>query len=198
MSTATAELMVDTVRRYTAAELLELSDGAQFELVNGELRERSMSGESSAVASRLVWLLSVIVNEQNLGIVFGSDCSYQCFEDVTHDADRVRKPDVSFIRSGRLTQEQFQKGHIPVVPDLAVEVVSPNENANELEEKLEEYLSAGVKLVWVIHPRTQSVSVHRPEGSDSRLHATDELSGEGVVQGFRCRVGDLFVKVAST
>jgi hypothetical protein len=79
-------------------------------------------------------------------------------------------------------------------PDLAVEVVSPNDRVSELDEKVDEYQRAGVKLILIIHPETRTVDVLRSDGSVSRLRAEDELSGEDVIPGFRCVVGALFPK----
>lgn len=85
------------------------------------------------------------------------------------------------------------EGHCRIVPDLVAEVVSPNDYYSDVEEKAKEYLGAGVCLVWVIDPRTKTVRVHRQDGSETRLGASDELLGEEVIPGFRCRVGDLFL-----
>ena len=79
-----------------------------------------------------------------------------------------------------------------IAPDLAVEVTSPTDTVYELEEKVEEYLRAGVRLVWVIHPEVHAIQVIRGDGSGYRLRAGDELSGEEVVPGFRCPVASLF------
>lgn len=176
---------------YTAAELLELEDEKRYELVNGELLERSMSGDSSRIAMELVMLLGQFVKIHGLGTIFGPDCGFKCFGPA-EDPERVRMPDVSFIKSGRISAEQSAAGYVEVVPDLAVEVVSPNDKASELNEKLEEYLQAGVKLVWIVHPKTRTVAVHRADGSSSRLHDADALSGETVVPGFECNVAELF------
>lgn len=176
---------------FTPDQLLEMEGSKHFELVNGELAERIMSGDSSRIAMELVLLLGQVVRSRNLGIIFGPDCGFQCFGPPT-DPERIRIPDVSFISAGRITAEQCAAGYIEVVPDLVAEVVSPNDKALELNEKVEEYLGAGVKLVWVLHPKTRTVEVHRPDGSDSRLHEADTLTGETVVPGFECRVGDLF------
>ncbi len=73
-------------------------------------------------------------------------------------------------------------------------MVSPNDLAAELDEKIEDYLKAGVNLVWVIHPESRTASVYRRDGSVSRLHQDDELSGEEVIPGFRCAVRSLFPK----
>jgi Uma2 family endonuclease len=105
----------------------------------------------------------------------------------------VRRPDVSFINWEHLSPEQAEaEGHVSVVPDLAVEVLSPNDRVYEVDEKAAEWLAAGVRLLWMVHPRAREIQVRRPEGPIATLKESDELSGEEVIPGFRCRVGDLF------
>jgi Uma2 family endonuclease len=175
-------------RRYTPEDLLRLPDDVNYELVDGQLVERTVGTESSWIAARLVALLIAYCDSRALGWVFGADAGFQCFPDAP---DKVRKPDVSFVRLDRLPGGP-PKGHCRVAPDLAVEVVSPNELYSEVEEKVAEYLSAGVQLVWVIDPPTRSARVHRADGTVANLGAGDELSGESVVPGFHCPVADLF------
>ena len=74
-----------------------------------------------------------------------------------------------------------------------MEVLSPNDRDYETDQKIEDFLRAGVRLVWVINPETRTVLIYRADGTISGLREQDELSGEDVVQGFRCRVGDLFL-----
>ena len=93
-----------------------------------------------------------------LGWAFNADNGYQCFP---HDPGLVRRPDVSFVRYGRFPGGVLPKGWAKIPPDLAVEVVSPNDTAYELEEKLEDYQKVGVPLVWVIYPNSRTVRVHR-------------------------------------
>jgi Uma2 family endonuclease len=180
---------------YDAAQLLEMTDQKQFELVNGMLVEQHVSGESSHIAALLIGLLTPMISPGKLGYLFGADCGFRCFGSVTGDFDRVRRPDVAFIAAGRITREGYEAGYVPVVPDLAVEVVSPNDLAHHLNEKIDDYLRAGIKLVWVIDPGTKTVEVHRPDGSDSRLRKGDQLSGEDVIPGFECQVENLFPEV---
>lgn len=175
--------------RYTPDDLLAMPDGDRYELVDGELVERDMSGLSSEVARKLAGRAGMFADEQGLGHTFGPDCGYQCFP---FDPGRVRGPDASFIRADRISAEELESGHISVAPDLAVEVISPNDQAFELNRKIEEYLRAGVRLVWVIDPLSRTVDVYRPQGSDNRLREHDELSGEDVLPGFRCPVRELF------
>jgi len=116
---------------------------------------------------------------------------------VEHSPNTVRRPDVSFIRLGRLPREELPKGHCTLAPDLPVKVVSPNELVYELDQKIGEYLEAGVRLVWVVHPDARTVEIHRPDSPGTILRENDELSGEDVLPGFRCAVRDLFVPVVA-
>ncbi len=97
-----------------------------------------------------------------------------------------------------MSKERLAEGFCSIAPDLAVEVVSPNDVIEELDEKVEEYLRTGVKLVWVVHPGVKAVQVFRADGSESWLRAPDELSGEDVIPGFRCRVEAFFPMLGST
>jgi Uma2 family endonuclease len=180
--------------RYTPDDLLKMPDGDRYELVDGELVERNMGWYSSLIGGELFRLLSNFCVAKSLGRVTPADASYQCFPD---NPDKVRKPDVSFICLERLPAGQEPEGHCRIAPDLAAEVVSPNDLYSDVEGKVAEYLAAGVLLVWVINPPTRSARVHRADGTVTDLEESDELSGENVVPGFRCRVGDLFLAPAA-
>ena len=73
--------------------------------------------------------------------------------------------------------------------------MSPNDLASEISVKVEEYLEAGVPLVWVISPDAETVIIHRVDGSVTKLHLEDDLNGEDVLPEFRCQVSELFVAV---
>jgi Uma2 family endonuclease len=173
----------------TPQDLLTMPDGDRYELVEGRLVDRDMGFQSGRVAGRLFQFMANHSDSTNAGWVLPSNVGYQCFPD---DPTKVRKPDVSFIRRERLTADQEPEGHATLAPDLAVEVVSPNDVFENVSEKVREYLNAGVRLVWVVDPVGREVHVHRPDGPGSILRAEDELAGGEVLPGFRCRVGDLF------
>lgn len=175
-------------RTYTPEDLLALpDDGKTYELVGGRLVEKQMGGFSDWVSGRVLRLLGDLGEDRGLGFVI-SETGYQCFSDPR----MVRKPDVSFIRRGRLTGERIPDGHIPVPPDLAVEVVSPNDTAYEVETKVQEYLEAGVPLVWVVYPNTRGIHVYRRDGAPDRLGELDDLTAPELIPDLRCRVADLF------
>ena len=143
-------------QRYTPEDLLAMLDGHRFDLVDGHLVERNMGAESSWIAQQINRYLGNYAETSQHGLVLGPDCGYQIFSD---DPNRVRFPDGSFIRSERLPDDALPRGHIRVVPDLVLEVVSPNDLAWEVDMKVTEYLQAGVPLVWVsIQIRVRSAS----------------------------------------
>jgi Uma2 family endonuclease len=149
-----------------------------------------MGSESSSIAVELLGLLREVCRLSRLGTLFGADCGYQCFQD---DRNRVRKPDASFVRADRLPGGRPPKGYIQIAPDLAVEVISPNDLAWKLDRKIDQYLDAGVRLVWVINPETRKARVYRADGTISSLSESDELSEEDVIPGFHCRLSELFL-----
>jgi Uma2 family endonuclease len=175
---------------YTADDLLRMPDGDRFELVDGKLVEMHMGAESSYVGGELYYHLRAHCRTALLGWVFPADTSYQF---IPGRPNLVRKPDVSFIRLGRLPNETLPPGHIRIAPDLAVEVVSPNDLYYEVEEEVAEYRSAGVRLIWVVVPPTRTVLVRRLDGSIAEVGEAGELDGEDAVPGFRCPVRDLFL-----
>ncbi len=173
--------------RMTPEELLKLPDGERYELVDGELVECGMSGKSVWLAT---WLSAQLVGfaiPRRLGYVL-TEASIQCFA----DPGKVRRPDVAFFANGRMGDAEYEAGHIRIAPDLAVEVVSPNDLAYEVALKSEEYLAAGVRLVWIIHPETQTVDVLRADGSALHLRGSQQLSGEDVLPGFEYPLPELF------
>ena len=118
--------------------------------------------------------------------------------EITEESDfrlgpeTVRNPDVAFVTANHLKNIDIDRSPVGGAPALAVEVISPGDLVSELNQKLEEYLRAGVKIVWVIDPQQRIVWVHHPDGMSWRLHETDEISGEEVIPGFRCSVGAFF------
>ena len=190
MSTTTIR-KADPPAGFTPDDLLSMgSDGKGFELVDGQLVEKAMGIESSAVNRRVSKYLGNFADEYRLGEVLESEAGYQCFD---HDPNRVRKPDVSFVRKERLPAEGLPEGWFRIAPDIAVQVVSPNDIAYDLEEKLADYRSAGVPLIWVVYPNRRTVQVYAG-GSEvpAVLHESDSLTGSDVLPGFSVQVAELF------
>jgi Uma2 family endonuclease len=178
---------------FTPDDLLRMEDAVNYELVDGKLVERHMGMESSEIALRIAFLLALFLRDRRTGRLFGADASYQCFPAAL---TKIRKPDVSFIPSDRIPGGKLPAGHCPIAPGLAVEVVSPGDLAYEVEEKVAEYLEAGVPLVWIVNPPTRTVRVRRPKTSNrgpvAELSGEDLISGEDVLPGFSCKVSEFF------
>jgi len=185
-----------TTRTYTPEELLSLPNGNSFELVGGHLVEKNVSLESSNVEALFAFRFQAYAMERGIVAVFPSSLGYRCFRD---EPDKVRRPDVTVVRVERIAAlPEPNPGFMPIVPDLAVEVVSPNDIVYEVEEKVQEYLAAGFPLVWVAHPKTRTVTVHPLSDRPAIFTADDELTAESVMPGFRCKVADFFSAPAAT
>lgn len=181
----------ETGRKISPEDLLALPNERDFELVHGELVERTMGTESAFVAGRLFHLIFAYVELKRLGWAFSDGTGYLL---PLERSDTVRKPDVSFVSFQQLpATDAFPKGYMKLAPDLAVEVVSPNDLEEEVDKKINDYLTVGVRLVWEIHPTSRTITVHRADDSVVRLRETDILDGENVLPGFQCRIADLFV-----
>ena len=189
MSTATQSPPV------TPEELERMPDSVSFELVDGQLEERNVGSESSWIAGRIFKLLSIFADDHELGLVWPADQAYRCFDD---DPDRVRKPDASFIKTGRLQGDNPSRGYETIPPDLAVEVLSPNDQIDKVERKIDEYLDGGVSLVWVVNPDLRRVTVYRKDGTVERIAEDGHVSGEDVIPGFECPTSDFFPKPIGT
>jgi Uma2 family endonuclease len=182
---STAELAT-----YTADDLLQMPDGDRYELVDGQLVETDMGNRASWIAGNIHTELNNYSQRGARGWALTSEAGIQCFPD---DRQKVRRPDVFFVCRGRYPNEEVPEGFTRIPPDVAVEVISPNDLYYAVDDKVEEYLDAGVRLVWVVNPKTRTVAVHRARGGDpSRLGEEDTLTGEDVLPEFHCRVGNLF------
>jgi Uma2 family endonuclease len=180
---------VMTKQEYTPEDLLALPDAKGYELVDGHLVERHSSSLSSWVGGEVFSRLATFAEDNDLGTAWPAGHGIQCFPDAP---SKVRRPNVSLIRRERFSLDELSEGYLRIPPDLIVEVISSKDLAREVEAKLDEYLRAGVRLVWVIDPNTRTVRVHRVDGTAGRLRQEDELSGEDIISGFRCAVRDLF------
>ena len=181
---------MSTITLVTAEQLLCMpSDGCRYELVAGELKRMTPAGwRHGAVAGRLHGKLDHYVEEHELGTVFTAETGFL----LRRNPDTVRAPDIAFIHKHNFPAALPEDSFWPGAPDLAVEVVSPNDTIREIEERVRAWLDAGTKMVWVVNPKWRTVSVHRSATDPTTLTEKDELTGGDVVPGFRCRVRDVF------
>lgn len=178
--------MTADVTVMTAQDLLRTpDDGMRHELVNGELITMSPAGEEHGDISLTIGAaLRQYVRERRLGKVYGADTGFV----LSRDPDTVRAPDASFVRAERVRR---RKDYIAGAPDLAIEVISPNDAYAEVDEKVREYLRAGTQMVIVVNPRYQTATVHTPSGAKN-LSIDDTLDGGDVVPGWRLPLREIF------
>jgi Uma2 family endonuclease/predicted nucleic acid-binding protein len=160
------------------------------ELVRGKVHELPFHGFANGeIILKVGVLLSRCATKHRSGVVVAGGVGFV----LARDPDTVRGVDVGFVRASRIPASgrpvQFWEG----APDLAVEVVSPSDTMEEVEEKVDDYLTAGTSAVWVVNPRRRSVTVHRTATNPIILRENDMLDGQDVVVGFQCKVAQLFV-----
>ena len=165
----------------TADDLLRLNmPNKRTELVRGQLIVREPAGYVHGdIAVRLTVAIANHVERNGLGRVFAAETGFK----LASNPDTVRAPDVAFISSERLPDPP-PRGFAAMAPDLAVEVLSPDDRPGEVLNKVGDWLDGGCRLVWVVDPERRVARVYRADGSAMQLEADGVLDGESVVPGF--------------
>lgn len=173
----------------TAEDLLRLpDDGCRYELLDGELLEMSPAGfRHNRILVEIAFYLRSHVRSANIGAISAGDTGVV----LRRNPDRVRAPDICFIAAHRVPKGDASVGFLEIVPDLVVEIVSPSDTATQVQQKTEEWLQAGARLVWTVYPETRTV-VSQTIETIRLLHDTDTLTGEPVLPGFSVPVAALF------
>lgn len=173
----------------TFDEFITLPNVKDHELVEGVLTERKEMGVlSNLVAARLITRLGAFCEQSAAGHVLASEIVYRIFP----DPNTGRKPDLSFISAARLSASQLTAGYLSIAPDLAVEIVSTHDIAEDVVAKIDQYLAAGIPEVWVLYPIARTLHIHRPAQPIAALHLNDTLQGSGPLAGFSCPLASLF------
>ena len=157
-----------------------------YELIDGVLVEKKMSRRSTRVVGYFTTKLGAYLEANPIGEVMPEQ-SFRCFPQET----RIRRPDVSVVMTARYAEDPQWDGHIRLRPDVVVEVVSPDDRADDVQQKVEDYRLAGVPIVWVAYPGPRVLHVHRADGTVTALRPGDTLAGEPVLPGFAVAVDGL-------
>jgi Uma2 family endonuclease len=176
-----------TTTLMTAEQLLLRAGDGRAELVRGELVELMPVGllHFRLVGRLLSWLV-VLIDTHKLGMA-GTELGVV----LARNPDVVRAPDICFLSKGRVphpTSTRFFEG----APDLAIEVLSPDDRPGKTAEKIREYLEAGTRQVWIVDPDAATVTVHLPGGVSHTYSGDLEVSGGDILPGFLFRPADLF------
>jgi Uma2 family endonuclease len=180
--------MVTTQPITTAEQLFQAPDLGRCELLRGQLIMMSPAGSKHGmIALRVGRLLSEFVEPRRLGIIVGAETGFR----VASNPDTVLAPDAAFISKARIG-ESLPDGYFPGAPDLAVEVLSPNDRASEMFAKVQDWLGAGCALVWVVDPKTKTVTVYGADRRAMMLTSADVLTGGELLPGFSSPVAGIF------
>jgi len=168
---------------------IHLREDRLYELVDGVLVEKTMGLYESYLAALLLRLLGNFVDQHDLGFVLGADGMVRLAPGL------VRIPDVSFMSWKRLGSKRVpRKPMANLAPDLAVEVLSPNNTAREMDRKLHDYFAAGTRLVWYVYPSDHTVKVFTKPGRGTVLREGEALQGGKVLPGFELPLKELFAE----
>jgi Uma2 family endonuclease len=176
------------------AELLEKPEyeNMLLELVQGEIVEMSKpTGMHGEVAFLIGLKLGNFVYEHGLGRMTAAETGFILAKDA-EGKDTVRGLDCAFISIAK-APKPLENRLVDIAPDLAVEVISPGNTAEDIDQKIHELLEAGTPLIWIVYPKTLSVAVHTTKGSIS-YSINDTLTGGDVLPGFTLPVRDIFPK----
>ena len=176
---------MSTTRTMTEAELMALPrDGFKRELVDGEIRVSPAGTLHAHVIVQVSRRVANHVYDHGLGYVLDSSTG------VWMPSGNLRVPDLTFVSREKLPAG-LPEGFLRVTPDLVAEVLSPGDSERAILDKVGEYLAAGVRMVWVIDPRSRTAAAYRSLTDVRSLSEDDDLEGEEVIPGFRCRLGNV-------
>lgn len=178
----------------TANEFFDSPYAESCELIKGKIVPKGGHFEINmptgamhgAVTDELESRISTFVRENKLGRVFAAETGFILAEGT------VRGIDISFVGKAKIAEFGISEKFFSVATDLAIEVISPENTFDEIQDKIEAYLSAGTKLVWIVYPKKKMVQVYRNNNVVNILRETDELSGEDVLPNFKVKLSEIF------
>lgn len=183
----------------TTEELLAMpDDGIERWLIRGQLREagvtrRNYRHGAYTMEFGYVLLQWVKSNPHVGGRVVGGEAGFR----LTADPDSTCGIDVAYLSKELADVTPEGASLIPGPPVLAVEILSPSDDQERIQEKIDEYLHAGVKHVWIVEPVHKTITVYRPDAQPALFNLTDEIAAEPHLPGFRTKVAALFGMAAS-
>jgi Uma2 family endonuclease len=168
------------------AQMPDPLDGSQQELVRGVIISTPLPGaRHGACCARIVWHVGGYAEDHNLGVTASNNSGVI----LARDPDTVRAPDVAFWKHEKLPE--IPSGYADVAPDLVIEVISRTDRFALIQQKVNDYLEKGIRLIWVVDPEDRSLTFFHGEGKPIILNENDTVTGADVLPGFMCRVADL-------
>ncbi|HYV37805.1 MAG TPA: Uma2 family endonuclease [Gemmataceae bacterium] len=188
MSTASVKTELMTAEEFYEWANLPENDNKWLELVRGEVIELPLPQRPHGViCNNVAFPLTAYTRKKKRYYITINDSGVL----LERDPDTVRGPDVAlYDDANRFVDLHPKYGEFP--PLLAAEVLSPNDRADRIMEKIMDYLRNGVRLVWVIDPERRTVTVYTPDDGPRVFDETQTLTGNSVLSGLKCKVADFF------
>ena len=161
-------------------------DGQKYELVDGEVVVSPASVLHGEIALKIAHIIATFLDDHPIGKVYGDNVG------LVLPTGNLRSPDAFFVRMEKLPGGKSPITFGELVPDLAVEVLSPGDRPRYVANKIGEFLECGVSLVWVVDPRTQTVTAYRSLSNIQQFSAQDTIAAESILPGFTCLVSRFF------
>jgi len=174
-----------TVEEFETFITLPENQERLFELIDGEIFEKIPTEEHGVLGADLSRVLGNFVKPRKLGRV-AVEARHRAGNDNFNDL----LPDVSFTSKERMLP-LVKKGAVPQIPDLAIEIQSPNDSVKKMRAKAEYYLANGARMVWLLYPKKRLIEVWTKDDILS-LDEDDELDGGDVLSGFKISVREIF------
>jgi Uma2 family endonuclease len=161
-------------------------DGRKYELVDGEILVSPAGFRHAEIVAQMVHIFATFLDAHPIGKVCGDNLG------INLPNGNLRSPDVTFVRNDKVPTGKAAEAFAQFVPDLAVEVLSPNDSLKEVGRKIGEFLDCGVPVVWLVDPSRETVTIYRSLSQTEQLSSKDTIAEEAVLPGFSCLVSRFF------
>lgn len=169
------------------AKYPEPADGSREELVRGTVITMAPpKARHGIICQNIARMLGQFVHSRRLGWVASNDTGVI----IERDPDTLRGADVAYWSISR--EPVLPEGYFESVPDLVVEALSPDDRKKAVREKIQDYVSSGVKLVWLVDPEVRTVTVYAGSMRGAELDESETITGGDALPGFSCKVADFF------
>ncbi|MBI1762802.1 MAG: Uma2 family endonuclease [Acidobacteria bacterium] len=169
----------------TATTQAAFEDDLDYEIVDGQKEAKMAGAKPGSINAQLIIELGIYLKQNPIGKLYTSNTTFQI-------GVNERMPDVGFVFSQRIPAEGEPSGKWKIAPDLAIEVISPNDVWDKVNRKVREYFAAGVQQVWLVSQVEQEVTIYDSPTRIRVVTADQELTSEALLPGFKCRVSALF------
>ncbi|MGH9839361.1 MAG: Uma2 family endonuclease [Blastocatellia bacterium] len=169
----------------TSSPQLAFDDDLDYEVVDGQKEVKMAGAKHGGIGAKLIIEAGIYLKQNPVGRLYSSNTTFQI-------GANERMPDVGFVSAARIPAEGEPSGKWEIAPDLAVEVISPNDIWDKVNRKVLEYFAAGVRQVWLVSQPERQVMIYDSPTQIRIVTAGEELTSEAILPGFKCRVADLF------